>query len=250
MIANCTCGTSVEVKLDLNTDEVICQNEVGGKVCGRVVEISSFMKGAMRSSGDVIRDTKPKIPFGGMLSVCQKCGKEFSAELDRKTHKCHCPKCKTEFKISNLFKERLLQYKIFVGQSATLVEKDATKDEEDLGEVAPARQVKTASVESDDDSGDDEDIKKMFGESSIEKPKAVNKLKERALKEKGLLKKPTFKRITTDSNGDPIGGKALFHPESEESDAQLVADLEGRPKSPAFSKDKKAAKPSKKVKNK
>lgn len=248
MIANCTCGTSVEVRLDLNTNDVICQNEIDGKICGRVVDISSFMKTAMRASGDVVRDTKPKIPFGGMLSVCQKCGKEFSAEIDKKTHKCHCPKCKTEFKLSTLFKERLIQYKIYVGQSASLVEKDGSKDEEDLGGVSPVARgvIKTAAVEVEDDD-EDGDIKKMFGESKIEKPVAVNKLKERALAEKGLLKKPTFKRITTDSNGDPIGAKAVFHPKSEESDAELVADLEGRAPIKAKKTPQKAVK---KVKNK
>ncbi len=87
----------------------------------------------------------------------------------------------------------------------------------------------------------------MFGESKIEKPKAVNKLKEKALAEKGLLKKPTFKRITTDSNGDPIGAKAVFHPEAEEADAELNADLEGRPRAASKKAPKKA---SKKVKNK
>jgi DNA-directed RNA polymerase subunit RPC12/RpoP len=244
MIADCVCGTSVEVKLDLNTNEAVCQNEL----CGKVVAISSFMKTAMRANGDVVRDTKPKIPFGGMLSVCQKCNKEFSAELDRKTLKCHCPKCKTEFKLSGLFKERLIEYKIFVGESEKIIKRDEAKNEDDSGEVAPVKapRTKTASIDDEMDS-DEQDIKSMFGDSKIEKPKAINKLKEKAMKEKGLLKKPTFKRITTDSNGDPIGGKTLFHPEAEESDAELTADLEGR-KQPA---SKKAIqKTSKKVKNK
>ena len=249
MIANCSCGTSVEVKLDLGTDEAICQNEINGKVCGRVVELSSFMKNAMRANGDVIRDTKPKIPFGGMLSVCQKCGKEFSAELDRKTLKCHCPKCKTEFKLSNLFKERLMEYKIYKGESDKILKQNEdTEDDSDTGEVAPARKspIKTAAVEDDDEA-----IKDVFGPSKLEKPKAINKLKERALKEKGLLQKPVIKRRNVDSNGDPIGGRVVFHPEAEESDAELVADLEGRNKpAPAKKTAKAPQKTSKKIKNK
>jgi len=249
MIVNCRCATSVEAKLSLDTDEVICQE------CGEIVEISSFMKGAMRSTGDVIRDTRPKIPMGGMLSVCQKCGKEFSAELDRKTKKCHCPKCKTEFKLSGMATDRLLEYKIFVGQSADLIKKDEDKDEDGVGDVAPASraQIKTASYDDDDDN---EEIKNVFGSSKIDKPKAVNKLKEKALKEKGLLQNKAIKRRNVDSNGDPIGGKVVFHPEAEESDAQLIADLEGRSgpetKSVRAPKAAKAAKSKapKKVKNK
>jgi hypothetical protein len=247
MIANCICGTSVEVKLSLETNEAICQNEK----CGAVVELSDFMKNAMRANGDVIRETRPKIPMGGMLSVCQRCGKEFSAELDRKTLKCHCPKCKTEFKLSAPFKERLKQYKIFVGESSKILARDEGAEPDDTGSVAPdTRAVKRAAVEARDD-GEDDDIKKMFGDAKIEKPVAVNKLKEKALKEKGLLKKPTVKRITVDSNGDPIGAKAVFHPEAEAADAELTADLEGRTQPKVVAKAKKTAqKPSKKVKNK
>ena len=239
MIADCVCGTSVEVKLDLNTNEAICQNEN----CGKVVAISSFMKTAMRANGDVVRDTKPKIPFGGMLSVCQKCSKEFSAELDRKTLKCHCPKCKTEFKLSQLFKERLIEYKIYVGESEKILKRDESiQRDDDVADVAPAR---TAKIEESDEGGDD--IKKLFGDSKIEKPKVVNKMKERALAAKKLTKKPVIARVNVDSNGDPIGGQTIFHPEAEESDAQLTADLEGR-KTPKPQKALK--KTSKKVKNK
>lgn len=241
MIVNCSCASAVEAKLSLDTNEAICQE------CGEIVEISSFMKNAMKANGDVIRDTRPKIPMGGMLSVCQKCGKEFSAELDRKTLKCHCPKCKTEFKLSAPFKERLKQYKVFVGESAKILEKDEAAEPDDLGDVAPATTRGTVKRASVIEPEEDEDIKKVFGEAKIEKPVAINKLKEKALKEKGLLKKPAFKRIITDSNGDPIGGKSVFHPEEEAADAELTADLEGRSQLKAKKSPQKA---SKKVKNK
>jgi DNA-directed RNA polymerase subunit RPC12/RpoP len=228
MIVNCACATSVEAKLSLDSGEVVCQS------CGNVIEISSFMKNAMRANGDVVRDTKPKIPFGGMLSVCQKCGKEFSAELNKKTQKCHCPKCKTEFKISNMAKDRLIEYKIFVGESEKIIKQDESIQRDDeVGEVASAR------IENDSDS----EIKDIFRDERDDKPKSINKNKEKAALAKGLSKRPVIKRQNIDSNGDRIGGNVVFHPEAEENDAQLAADLEGR----VHTETKKS---SKKVKNK
>ncbi len=106
MITECRCSTTVEAKLDVDSNKVICQN------CGEIIELTEFMKSSMKSNGDIIRKTgtNTMIPEGGMLVECKnsKCNNKFAALLEKKDDECYCPKCHDKLEL-NVFSKALLK---------------------------------------------------------------------------------------------------------------------------------------------
>ena len=88
MLTECKCGNPVEAKLDVETNQVICQN------CGKEIDnISEFAKNTMKMNNDVVKSKATTVPIGGMQVECNHCHKNIVALLKKKDDKCYCPKC-------------------------------------------------------------------------------------------------------------------------------------------------------------
>jgi len=97
MLTECKCGNPVEAKLDVETNQIICQS------CGKEIEnMSEFAKARMKQDGDIVRnDSLHKVPEGGMQIECNKCQKNIIALLNKKDDKAYCPKCGEKQKLSS-----------------------------------------------------------------------------------------------------------------------------------------------------
>jgi DNA-directed RNA polymerase subunit RPC12/RpoP len=124
MITECTkCGTTTEAKLDVNKNKVFCMNPK----CGAEIYVTDMMKNLMKLQGDIIRNDKNvKIPEGGMRVECSnsKCGKSFSAVLNKKDEEVYCPYCGERFNISPLAKGILRENGIYEGSQKVQVIED------------------------------------------------------------------------------------------------------------------------------
>jgi hypothetical protein len=119
MITECKCGTTVEAKLDVEKNEVICMN------CKEVIPVTDFMKASLKSQGDIIRNAgkDSRIPEGGMKITCasQKCGKEFSAVLRKKDNEVYCPYCQTVASLSAYAKALLRENGVYEDAPKVLI---------------------------------------------------------------------------------------------------------------------------------
>jgi transcription elongation factor Elf1 len=110
MIGECPrCGSGSVLKLDVKQNKVICeqcQKEVKG--------LSPFMITNMRQQGDTVKnEEKIKVPEGGIIAECKKCGAKSSAELNRKDHKAYCTECDTDLGLTELMTQLLKENGIY-----------------------------------------------------------------------------------------------------------------------------------------
>ena len=120
MLLDCSCGVSVEGKLDVDKSKVFCMN------CWKEVEVSDFTKTMMKSRNDIIDRKQITLPPHGFRVECgqKSCNKEFVAEVNKKSGKVFCPFCKTEAKLSQITIDMLVENKVFEGYTKAYFEKD------------------------------------------------------------------------------------------------------------------------------
>jgi len=139
MITECKCGNPVEAKLDVSTNQIICQE------CGEEIEnMSDFAKAQMKSNGDVVRnDALHKVPEGGMQVECGSCQKSMVALLNKKDDKAYCPKCGEKQKLSSYATALLRENGQYEG---TVKEEKLGSDDLDLESEAGENQPTTPEV--------------------------------------------------------------------------------------------------------
>ena len=138
MLTECTCGTNVEAKLDIEKNVVVCTN------CYKEIELNDFTKTMMRQRGDILEKKKVTIPPNGLQYTCdnQKCSKTFSAEVNRKDNKVHCSYCGFICKVSDITIERLKEAGVYDGYTDSYF-----KDEGESQEVSEKELTKTLETE-------------------------------------------------------------------------------------------------------
>lgn len=107
------CFKSSEAKLDVETQEVICQE------CGKVIDnISDSMKRALKSFGQIVRSNERK----GFVMACTKCraNRELALNEDNETvcKICHEPIAVTP------------SFRLAMEESGTKLERLITKEKE------------------------------------------------------------------------------------------------------------------------
>lgn len=121
MIISCDkCGEGNEGKLDLSTNTVVCL-KCRAKGERTEIKMTPFFIQMMKDRKDILDDSDQiKIPPNGMLASCenQKCGKSFSAEVDREKDTVSCPYCGTAANLSFIAKNMLRSHDLFIGATA------------------------------------------------------------------------------------------------------------------------------------
>lgn len=133
MLVNCNnkgCMKTTEAKLNLKTNEVICQE------CGKVItNVTEFTKRNMKMLGQVIK-VNEKVPF---MARCPKCAKDVSLYIQ--DDKAYCKECNSEVTITKAYFMGLKQY-------LENKEKEDLEDEkEEPQKTKRGRKPKTEAVE-------------------------------------------------------------------------------------------------------
>lgn len=99
MLIECRkCWNRTEAKLDVDTNEVICED------CGEPTEVNNFIKKSLKDIGQIIR-TADKKPFS---LLCSNCNRKRTVYM--KDDKVFCDFCDTRIIVSNHFKTALKEY--------------------------------------------------------------------------------------------------------------------------------------------
>lgn len=101
MLIDCTtrgCLEKNEAKLDTSTNKVICS------VCGNEINVTVFIKKALKDIGQVMRNNN-KRPFQSFCPTCKS-----SKTLYIKDKKAYCEECDTQVVVSNAFLQGLEIY--------------------------------------------------------------------------------------------------------------------------------------------
>lgn len=102
MLINCNnkgCMKTTEARLNLKTNEVVCQE------CGGVItNVTEFTKRTLKTMGQVIK-VNEKVPF---MARCPKCAKDVSLYI--KDDKAYCKECNSEVTITKAYFMGLKQY--------------------------------------------------------------------------------------------------------------------------------------------
>ena len=101
MNGNCDnkgCGKTTELMLDVDTNEVVCQE------CGKPIKgIVETMKKMLKQQGKVIRSSIKK----SFMMACRQCNANREVKLDRSTNKALCKVCGSEVSVHPIMLEAM-----------------------------------------------------------------------------------------------------------------------------------------------
>lgn len=102
MLINCDnkgCSKSTEALLNVETNEVICQE------CGQPIKnISNIMKRTLKATGNIIRSNLKK----AFMMACRTCNANREVVLDASTNTV-CKVCGTEIKVQAAMKQAMIE---------------------------------------------------------------------------------------------------------------------------------------------